>query len=93
VSYDRYKTCRRHCSILRALLEQHKELLLEAKEYFESKKKDNTDPFPVLEDTKFLGENLPDNTLGCMICNFIAKSPRGLKIHLKRTHKIPSKEL
>ena len=87
MSYDRYKACRRHCSILKEVLDEHKELVNIAKEYFEQKKK------AITGDTKFLGENLPDNLLGCNICNFIAKSERGLKIHMKRTHKLPAKEV
>jgi hypothetical protein len=87
VSYDRYKTCRRHCSILKEVLDKHKDLINIAKEYFEQKKA------TIRGDTKFLGENLPDNLLGCNICNFIAKSERGLRIHMRRTHKLPPKEV
>ena len=87
MSYDRYKACRRHCSALRAILDIEKDLVAVAEEYFKKKtigKEAEGDLFG----TKYIGKNIPDAQLACRFCSFIAKSARGLRIHLKRTHKV-----
>lgn len=86
MSYDRYKACRRHCSALRGILDIEKDLIAVAEEYFKKKtigKEAEGDLFG----TKYIGKNIPDAQLGCKFCSFIAKSERGLRIHMKRTHK------
>lgn len=86
MSYDRYKACRRHCSALKEMIATVPDLVDKATEYFQKKTQspEGVDLFGV----KYLGKNLPDELLACKICDFIAKSERGLKIHMKRTHKI-----
>ena len=90
MSYDRYKACRRHCTALRALLEKEPDLVAQAEEYFskKAKGKEELDLFGA----KYIGKNLPDAVLGCKNCPFIAKSERGLRIHMKRTHRIDTKK-
>jgi hypothetical protein len=87
VSYDRYKACRRHCTALRAILDIERDLVAVAEEYFKKKAKEK-DVEGDLFGTKYIGKNIPDATLGCKFCSFIAKSERGLRIHMKRTHKV-----
>lgn len=86
VSYDRYKACRRHCTALRAILDIEKDLVAVAEEYFKNKTKGKNVEGDLFG-TKFLGKNIPDPALGCRFCSFVAKSERGFRIHMKRTHK------
>lgn len=71
-------------------MEKVPDLVAQAEEYFnnKAKQKEGTED---LFGVKYLGKNLPDELLGCKICSFIAKSERGLRIHMKRTHKITAK--
>lgn len=87
MSYDRYKACRRHCAALRVHIESHPELIEQAKDYFKKKTEDNEEKSDLFG-VKYIGKNLPDARLGCKMCSFIAKSERGLRIHMKRTHKV-----
>lgn len=88
VHFDRYRNCRRNCSELKKLLIQRPDFAKLVEDYFAERSKK-----PVSEGGLFeckssqSGKNLPDPLLGCKYCNFIAKSPRGLKIHMRRTHK------
>lgn len=90
MSYDRYKACRRHCAALKEVLDKEPDLVAQADEYF--KKKTQEKEVVDLFGTKFLGKNLPDAIFGCKMCAFIAKSERGLRVHMTRTHKINSKQ-
>lgn len=68
------------------MLDVEKDLITVAEEYFKNKaQKKNVEGD--LFGTKFIGKNIPDAALGCKFCSFIAKSERGLRIHMKRTHK------
>jgi len=90
VVFDRYKVCRRHCKALKKHLEEHPDFTAAAMKQFEESKVKNInkgDLFVLGNAGKFAGKNLPDEVLGCRICSFIAKSPRGLRIHMKRSHK------
>jgi hypothetical protein len=88
VFFDRYKTCRRKCAPLGKHLIKYSELPEQAKNHFEERKK-KEDSFAAslpAELFKSAGENLPNAKFGCNICKFIAKSERGLKVHMKRSH-------
>jgi len=85
VSYDRYKACRRHCPSLRVITKELPDIVKIAEAYFA--KKSQVEEGKDLFGVRYIGKNLPDADLGCKICKFIAKSPRGLRIHMKRTHK------
>jgi len=82
VYFDRYKGCRRHCASLNQHLKANPTLMEEVTEYYENKKKGKTPE----NGSKFFGQFLPDPVLSCTYCKFIAKSVRGLRIHLRRTH-------
>lgn len=85
VYFDRYKGCRRHCASLNKHLTANPTLIEEVRKYYEEKKKTK----PQEDANKFFGQFLPTPELNCMFCKFIAKSARGLKIHMRRTHKKP----
>lgn len=86
VLFDRYKICRRRCKSLEAHLKKHPELTEKVKGYLE-KRKEKKERRNFLRDWKFFGKNLPGNKFNCKLCDFVARSERGLKIHMKRTHK------
>lgn len=71
---------------MRGILDVEKDLVAVAEEYFKNKTKGKNVEGDLFG-TKFLGKNIPDAALGCIFCSFIAKSERGLRIHMKRTHK------
>jgi len=82
VYFDRYKGCRRHCASLNQHLKANPTLIEEVTKYYERKKSDK----PSDTSNKFFGQFLPSPELNCPYCKFIAKSARGLRVHLRRTH-------
>lgn len=88
VFYDRYKACRRHCASLRKHLLVYPDLPDKARQHFEERKKDTKTLSHTLDSElyKSAGTNLPTEKFGCSLCKFIAKSERGLKVHMKRSH-------
>lgn len=80
VSFDRYRACRRRCPTLQKLMEDEPDFATKTAE----KMKDR--PEQPLLSAKFAGSNLPDAKLACRYCNFIAKTERGLRVHMKRSH-------
>ena len=91
VIFDRYKVCRRHCKELKNHLSKHPDLTEKAIRQIEERKTENINKanlFDMANVGKYAGKNLPDEILGCRVCSFIAKSPRGLKIHMRRSHKL-----
>lgn len=88
VLYDRYKACRRRCASLRKHLAAYPDLPDKAREHFEERKKeDKNKTYSLLGDhCKFAGTHLPNEKFGCTKCEFVAKSERGLKVHMKRSH-------
>ena len=66
---------------------EHPEVVEETKAAYAKKpaKKDTHELFSI--PFKHSGRNLPDPKLACKFCKFIARSERGLRIHLKRSHK------
>ena len=89
ILFDRYKVCRRRCKSLESHLKKEPDLVEKVKEYLEGRKekKQTKSLLNGLKSFKFFGKNLPNNNLNCKYCNFVASSERGLKTHLKRTHK------
>ena len=90
VVFDRYKVCRRHCKELKGHLKEHPDLAETARQQFEESKNKNINSgnlFTIGDKGKFAGKNLPDEVLGCKICDFTAKSERGLRVHMRRSHK------
>ena len=82
VYFDRYKGCRRHCASLNKHLKANPTLMEAVTQYYEEKKKEKVKG----SGNDFFGQFLPDLELTCPYCKFIGKSPRGLRIHLRRTH-------
>ncbi len=87
--YDRYRLCRKKCKSLEAFIKKNPsspELVkaIQAKETAETRYEQPSLFLP----TKFSGKNLPDFALQCRLCVFVGKTERGLKIHLKRKHRV-----
>lgn len=81
IIYDRYKRCRKTCKSLEKHLEEHPDLVKEAKDLLEKKS-------PTLrQGALFAGRDLPDGELRCEGCGFQANSLRGLKLHKAKSHK------
>jgi len=87
---DRYKSCRRRCKVLAQHLKEYPNLPNMAKDHYKVRYKDST---LMLCYMKSAGKNLPpDPTLECRLCGFVAKSLRGLKTHMGRTHELFDKK-
>lgn len=84
VYFDRYKGCRRHCASLNQHLKTSPTFMEEVTQYYETKKSNSKKETE--GETKFFGQFLPSPELNCPYCKFIAKSARGLRVHLRRTH-------
>lgn len=89
ILFDRYKICRRRCKTLESHLKDNRDLTEKVKGYVDERKENkNTKLFlGGWKSCRFFGQNLPNDNLNCKYCNFVASSERGLKVHLKRTHK------
>lgn len=88
VRFDKYKSCRRRCFELKKILIQNPDFAKKVEEHFASRVKRCDVVGASLFESKSSqsGKNLPDPVLGCKYCNFIGKSVRGLKVHMRRTH-------
>lgn len=90
VHFDKYKSCRRHCSALKQHLAQNPGFVEEVQKRFEAKEEGAPGPcqLNLLMAAKHSGKNVPDPELACTSCNFVARTVRGLKTHRTRAHKI-----
>ena len=90
VHFDRYRSCRRGCLSLKKLLTERPDFAKTVEDYFEQRAEKARITGGGLFECKSnqSGKNLPDPVLGCKFCNFVGKSPRGLRIHMRRTHKV-----
>ena len=90
VHLDRYRVCRRHCASLRDHLGINPGFMEDVNTYYKNKDLIKSTHLPLLLKHEYTGKYLPDAKLACTYCDFIAKSERGLKIHLKRSHSKPA---
>jgi hypothetical protein len=91
VHFDRFKTCRRWCTALRKHMEKTPSFLEKVTAIYSPKKESTTEEYfqhQLFMPRKHSGKGIPDPELGCKICKFVAKSPRGLRTHMTRTHKV-----
>ncbi len=91
VHFDRYKSCRRWCTTLRKHMEDTPDFLEKVEKVYTKKKNAAAEEYvqqQLFMPTKHSGKGLPDPELSCKVCKFVARSPRGLRIHMKRTHKV-----
>jgi hypothetical protein len=78
--FDRFVSCRRECPSLKKALVDVLGFEDKVKKVYEELGRKTYGP-----STKSC-KYLPNKPFGCKFCNFTAKSERGLKIHMRRTH-------
>jgi hypothetical protein len=78
---DRYRICRRKCTSLERYLKDHPEGAKEAEDAAKHKSP------ALIKVSHHAGQSLPDAALRCSVCLYQARSERGLKTHLTRSHK------
>ena len=85
---DRYKTCRKTCGALEAHIKQNEGFILRAKKKLRSIRAKKKNLFNLFHNRKFALKGLPDFDHACRAfrCSFIAKTVRGLKSHITRSH-------
>lgn len=84
IVFDKYKVCRKTCQSLSKFLVDNPEAEKKAGESIAKLKKRGA----ILSGAKMAGKNLPNRRpkVVCKECGFIARSLRGLKMHLKNAH-------
>lgn len=90
VHADRYRFCRRSCSSIEKLLKDRPDFLEEAKDFYEKYAKDKNLKAPTTK--SWIKHGAPKPKISCPHCSFKAKSERGLKAHITRSHKKKKEE-
>jgi predicted Zn-ribbon and HTH transcriptional regulator len=75
---DRRKGCRRYCATLKKKMEERPDFIESMKEVY----KESPSTLP----SKYSGKGLPIQPFQCDYCGFVAKSDRGLKSHITKSH-------
>jgi len=84
VHFDRYKPCRRGCLTLAKWMKDNPDYEAIVAKAYGAKPK--TFAAARVMTSKHSGKALPKEGTACKRCRFVAKTPRGLKVHMTRSH-------
>lgn len=77
--FDRYRGCRRRCKSLEEVMKTTETFVEDVKSTYEVRQS--------LLPSKHSLKGLPLEPFRCQVCDYVAKSSRGLKAHMTRSHK------